>query len=52
MILEHEIPEGSKLHFGLSAALKRKVENLSVNLFYDQGFEEIVSPTKNIKKAF
>lgn len=45
MILEHEIPEGSKLHFGLSAALKRKVENLSVNLFYKHGFEEIVSPT-------
>ncbi len=45
MILEHEIPEGSKLHFGLSAALKRKVENLSANLFYAHGFEEIVSPT-------
>ncbi len=45
MILEHEIPEGSKLHFGLSARLKRKVENLSVSLFYKNGFEEIVSPT-------
>lgn len=45
MILEHEIPEGSKLHFGLSAALKRKVETLSVDLFYAHGFEEIVSPT-------
>lgn len=44
MILEHEIPEGSKLHFGLSAKLKRKIENLSVELFYQHGFEEIVSP--------
>ncbi|RDU66799.1 ATP phosphoribosyltransferase regulatory subunit [Helicobacter didelphidarum] len=44
MILEHEIPEGSKLHFGLSAKLKRQVENLSVELFYKHGFEEIVSP--------
>ena len=45
MVLEHEIPEGSKLHFGLSAALKRKIETLSANLFYEYGFEEIVSPT-------
>lgn len=45
MILEHEIPEGSKLHFGLSAALKRKVETLSADIFYKHGFEEIVSPT-------
>ncbi|STQ86001.1 ATP phosphoribosyltransferase regulatory subunit [Helicobacter muridarum] len=44
MILEHEIPNGSKLHFGLSARLKRKVENLSAELFYQHGFEEIVSP--------
>ncbi len=45
MILEHEIPEGSKLHFGVSARLKRKVEDLSVSLFYKNGFEEIISPT-------
>ncbi|RDU70725.1 ATP phosphoribosyltransferase regulatory subunit [Helicobacter aurati] len=44
MVLEHEIPKGSKLHFGLSARLKRKVENLSAELFYQHGFEEIVSP--------
>ena len=44
MILEHEIPEGSKLHFGLSAKIKRKIENLSAELFYQHGFEEIMSP--------
>ncbi|RDU60365.1 ATP phosphoribosyltransferase regulatory subunit [Helicobacter sp. MIT 14-3879] len=44
MVLEHEIPKGSKLHFGLSARLKRKVENLSAELFYQHGFEEIASP--------
>lgn len=44
MVLEHEIPKGSKLHFGVSAKLKRDVENLSANIFYESGFSEIVSP--------
>lgn len=44
MIYEHEIPTGSKLYFGESAKLKRKLENVASELFYDAGFEEIVTP--------
>ncbi|ARU49640.1 ATP phosphoribosyltransferase regulatory subunit [Sulfurospirillum diekertiae] len=44
MIYEHEIPTGSKLYFGESAKLKRKIENVASELFYDAGFEEIVTP--------
>lgn len=44
MVLEHEIPKGSKLHFGVSARLKRQIENLSAELFYESGFSEIVTP--------
>ena len=44
MIYEHEIPTGSKLYFGESAKLKRKLENVASELFYDVGFEEIVTP--------
>ncbi|MWV62687.1 ATP phosphoribosyltransferase regulatory subunit [Helicobacter saguini] len=44
MILEHEIPKGSKLHFGLSARLKRDVENLCASLFYESDFSEITTP--------
>lgn len=44
MIYEHEIPTGSKLYFGESAKLKRKLENVASEIFYDAGFEEIVTP--------
>jgi len=44
MIYEHEIPTGSKLYFGESAKLKRQLENVASELFYDAGFEEIVTP--------
>ncbi|MDD5157591.1 ATP phosphoribosyltransferase regulatory subunit [Sulfurimonas sp.] len=44
MILEHEIPEGSKLYFGKSAKIKREIENLASSILYDSGFEEIVTP--------
>lgn len=44
MILEHEIPDGSKLHFGLSAKIKREVENTACEIFYEEGFDEIISP--------
>lgn len=44
MIYEHEIPTGSKLYFGQSAKLKRKIESVASELFYDAGFEEIVTP--------
>ena len=44
MIYEHEIPTGSKLYFGKSAKLKRELEKVASELFYDAGFEEIVTP--------
>ncbi len=44
MILEHEIPTGSKLYFGQAAKAKRVVENLSSDFLQSSGFEEIVTP--------
>ncbi|PAF47126.1 ATP phosphoribosyltransferase regulatory subunit [Helicobacter sp. 12S02634-8] len=44
MILEHEIPQGTKLYFGLSAKIKRKIENLACEIFYQNGYEEILTP--------
>lgn len=44
MIYEHEIPEGSRLYFGKSAALKRKIETEAARRLCEAGFEEIVTP--------
>jgi histidyl-tRNA synthetase len=44
MILEHEIPNGTKLYFGESAKVKRKIENIASEVLYANGFEEIVTP--------
>ena len=44
MILEHEIPNGSKLYFAKSAKIKRKIENIASEILYENGFEEIVTP--------
>ncbi len=44
MILEHEIPNGSKLYFGKSAKVKRRIENVASELLDTNGFEEIVTP--------
>ena len=44
MILEHEIPNGSKLYFGNSAKIKRKIENIASTILDENGFEEIVTP--------
>jgi len=44
MILEHEIPQGSKLYFGESAKIKRKIENIASEILYKEGFDEIVTP--------
>ena len=44
MILEHEIPSGSRLYFGSSAKLKRDIENKICNLMLENNFEEIVVP--------
>jgi len=44
MILEHEIPTGSKLYFGNSAKTKRKIETIASDILDKNGFEEIVTP--------
>ena len=44
MILEHEIPNGSKLYFGESAKVKRRIENVASTILDANGFEEIVTP--------
>ncbi|MDD2566709.1 MAG: ATP phosphoribosyltransferase regulatory subunit [Thiovulaceae bacterium] len=44
MILEHEIPNGSKLYFGKSAKVKREIEKVASDILYKNGFEEIVTP--------
>jgi ATP phosphoribosyltransferase regulatory subunit HisZ len=44
MIFEHEIPTGSRLYFGESAKLKRKLENQASQALESLGFEEIVVP--------
>lgn len=44
MILEHEIPNGSKLYFGESAKIKRHIEQVASEILDANGFEEIVTP--------
>lgn len=44
MIFEHEIPKGSRLYFGKAARAKRVLENKVSSIFYDDGFDEIVTP--------
>ncbi len=44
MIFEHEIPSGSRLYFGKSAKLKRKIETIAGDTLEELGFEEIVTP--------
>ena len=43
-MLEHEIPNGTKLYFGQSARVKRKIENIASDILDANGFEEIVTP--------
>lgn len=44
MILEHEIPNGSKLYFGESAKIKRHIEKVASEILDAYGYEEIVTP--------
>lgn len=44
MMLEHEIPSGSKLYFGESAKIKREIENIASDILSQKGFEEIATP--------
>lgn len=43
-VFEHEIPAGSRLYFGASAALKRKLEDISSKILIQAGFNEMVTP--------
>lgn len=43
-MLEHEIPNGSKLYFGASAKLKREIERVASDILDSYGYEEIVTP--------
>jgi len=38
MILEHEIPNGSKLYFGATAKVKRRIENIASEILDANGF--------------
>lgn len=44
MILEHEIPSGSRLYFGKTAKRKRELEYKVSQILFDEHFEEIVTP--------
>jgi histidyl-tRNA synthetase len=44
MILEHEIPNGSKLYFGKSAKVKREIESVASEILDGYEFEEILTP--------
>lgn len=44
MAHEHEIPQGGKLYFGKSAALKREIEKAAIETLVGESFEEIVTP--------
>lgn len=44
MILEHEIPKGSRLYFGNIAKRKRQLENKISSFLYEHKFEEIITP--------
>lgn len=46
-MLEYEVPEGSKIHFSLNAKLKRDIERMAVEIFYENGYEEIATPAFN-----
>jgi len=44
MIFEHEIPDGSRLYFGRSARLKRRIEARAAELLETRGYREMVTP--------
>jgi len=44
MVYEHEIPNLTRLYFGKSALLKRKIETVASEKLFANGYEEIVTP--------
>lgn len=43
-VFAHEIPSGSRLYFGVSAAIKRRVESMASDILLKANFSEIVTP--------
>ena len=44
MMLEHEIPSGTKLYFGKTAKIKREIEAVASDVLYNAGYEELITP--------
>ncbi len=44
MMLEHEIPTGTKLYFGKTAKIKREIEATASDVLYTAGYEELITP--------
>ncbi len=44
MMLEHEIPSGTKLYFGKTAKIKREIEATASDVLYNAGYEELITP--------
>lgn len=44
MKLEHEIPQGTKLYFGETAKIKRKIEATASDVLYKADYEELITP--------
>ncbi len=44
MMLEHEIPSGTKLYFGETAKIKRKIETVASDILYAADYEELITP--------
>ena len=44
MMLEHEIPTGTKLYFGKTAKIKREIEATASDVLYAAGYEELITP--------
>ena len=42
-VYEHDIPSGTRLYFGQSAKLKRKIERAASEILEKNGFHEIVT---------
>ncbi len=43
-MLEHEIPSGTKLYFGETAKIKRKIETVASDILYAADYEELITP--------
>jgi len=44
MMLEHEIPQGTKLYFGKTAKIKREIEAVASDVLYKADYEELITP--------